>query len=456
MGRHASGKNNYSLSAGVWAILAAVVLLVSAIWFFVARSGTSGDNTEAQSCVSGDMQLPVAGESRAVAQKLVDAYAAENPVVRDYCVKPVLVDALTDAAVYIAPDSPLTSSALEQAKRSAAVSDPGNAASQEVGVVTSGNAVPREEIDPARVTYPVQQAPSVSVVAASTLADSAEAAAQALSAQRTPSVSEGLAKDGAIVAVAKDEAPDGTGFTSLGQNVVYQAVPLNQAGGVSENQSRAGQDFARWAAERFSGGDTADAAQPEAPEQVWAAASPTGPQQNVAGAADTLFLLDTSNAMAPYLGAAAEGIGVAARDVTAGGNSVALWNYSSPLNPGVTKGYRQNVDMTPNAEDVAVAAGRFLTGGQPQTREALGAAVDYAAGTGAPVRVVLITTGTADAGDDAAFTESLKQQLANVSVSVVHVGGGTTDTAVDGVAANNKTAADAAAVAEAVRGAARG
>ena len=41
--------------------------------------------------------------------------------------------------------------------------------------------------------------------------------------------------------------------------------------------------------------------------------------------------------------AAADAIAASAPDISAAGHSVALWNYSSPLNPGVQQGFRRNI-----------------------------------------------------------------------------------------------------------------
>ena len=238
-------------------------------------------------------------------------------------------------------------------------------------------------------------------------------------------------------------------FTPVDAAVQFAAIPLNAGEQTDENQSRAGQDFARSQVKE-------DVGEPAGvDDSVWAAAFDTAPaeqapeqQEDTAQAAGevthTLFLLDTSDAMAPFIQPAKDAIGEAAGNVAAQEKMVGLWNYSSPLNEGVTRGYRVNVGLTPSAEEVDVAVHRFLAGGVPQTREALSAAAAASAGGAEPVRIVLVTTGTADAGEDAdgtAFAESIQQYLdQNVEIAVVHVGDGAPDAGVERVAATQAQA----------------
>ena len=461
MGRHSSGTNNYSLSTGaIAALTAAVVAVAAGVWFAAERPDRGSGGQQAATCVSGDLELPVSGADEQVARALIDAYAGSNPVVRDFCVKPVYVDSLSQAAVYVAPNTPVSHQQLAQANRTAAVSDPSPAAAQEVGVTGRDAPAAREQISPDSVVYPVDEEPSASALVASLLAGNDQDAVTALSEHRVAHVRDvENATDGArYAATTRDAAPEGLGFTGLGASVVHAAIPLNQGTGISEDQSRAGQDFARYSADHFDGNA---ASQPTISELVWAAATPSGGTEltrdtgsaaaSSGAVSDTLFLLDTSDAMAPYLPQASDAIGAAARRVAAEGHRVGLWNYSSPLSPGVTRGYRENVALTPNAAEVAAAAGRFLTGGRPRTREAVSAAVDYARSAGSPVRVVVITTGTADGGADDDYANALKNATgSDVTVSVVHVGPDQEDPALRRVAASEAVAADGGKVGEAV------
>lgn len=124
MARHASGKNNYALSGGVIAALVVAVLLFGVAIAFVSTRG-DGDTEasgQAPACVAGDLALPVAATDQAVASSLIDAYSNVNPVVRDFCVEPTLVESIADAAVYIAPNTPVAHQELAAQNRTAATS----------------------------------------------------------------------------------------------------------------------------------------------------------------------------------------------------------------------------------------------------------------------------------------------------------------------------------------------
>lgn len=422
MGRHSNGKNNYSLSGGaVFALVAALLLVGGAVWFAANRDRDSETSaSEDEPCVLGDLALPIASSNPVVSSGLIGAYAESKPVVREYCVQPVMVDSLVDAAVYIAPATAVTYQELSEAQRTAAVADPATVYADPVGLSGSTTA---ERPDLAQIHFPTETAAesAASAVAAFTLADGPNEAVEALTNQRVSSSDLAKVGDGEWIAVPESARPEGRTFTPLDAAVEYAAIPLNASGAVDENQARAAQDFARFAAEGF---DAQGPAQPLVPELVWAAAMPSGGATITNGQVrDTLYLLDTSDAMTPYMAAAEDAVGSAARRVAAEGHMVGLWNYSSPLSPGVTQGYRRNVALTPDADEVARVATQFTTGGQPQTREAVRAAVDEVAP--GPTRIVIITTGTADAGEgsDDAFVEDLRAAAGGgVEFSVVHVG----------------------------------
>ncbi|WJY89706.1 VWA domain-containing protein [Corynebacterium confusum] len=176
------------------------------------------------------------------------------------------------------------------------------------------------------------------------------------------------------------------------------------------------------------------------------------------GAAEsTLFLLDTSDQMAPYFDAAAGGVAAAADGVGGEDKAVSLWNYSSPISATATVGYRQNLGFTDGGETAGVV-NNFGTGGVPQTRAAIVAAVnnaaDYARESNAPARVVLVTTGTDDSLSDEDFAAQLAgAKDSNVEISVVHLGDGEVDKALEDAADYFDTvdrADDGAAVNEAI------
>lgn len=198
----------------------------------------------------------------------------------------------------------------------------------------------------------------------------------------------------------------------------------------------------------------------EAPETSEAETPSEEPAAPSAAASDTLILLDTSDGLAGQFEPVTGALANTARALAADGQSVALWNYSSPLNPGVTVGFRDNLGFG-SGEDAANTITAFGTGGAPQSRSAVVAAVDtatdQAANTNAPVRVLLVTTGTDADMDDASFVQAYEQAAGdNVELSVVHVGPGEPDSAIEGVA-SSFTAVDvndSTAVADALKAAA--
>lgn len=178
-------------------------------------------------------------------------------------------------------------------------------------------------------------------------------------------------------------------------------------------------------------------------------AAPSSAASASEGVADTLFLVDTSDAMTARADAVAQAVGEAARAVSAQNKGAALWNYSSPLSSGVTVGYRNNLGFG-SGEEVATSVAQLGNGGVPQTRSAVIAALatasDQAAATGS-ARVVLITSGTEQDMDDAAFTSALEQAKGTgVTLSVVQVGDGEADAALK-AAADKYVASDEVAAA---------
>ena len=478
MAKHASGKNNYRLSGELIALLVVLALIAAAVIWWLSTRGDDADSAEAQpeDCVAGELVLPVAASDKGAGQSLVDAYGASSPVVRDYCVKPQLVDSVADAAVFVAPNTAVTHQSLDSAGRTPAVSDAQPAYSETVGVAGKDE-VKLEDLTADKLRFAVSEESAASALVASQVVGNDNDAVQALTDQRIASASELNADAGEYLATAEDAVPEGLKFTPVGADAVYTAFPLNQNDKVDENQARAGQDFARFASEHFDG-SAKD--QPAVSDLVWAAALPAGGEaitadekedsdtQNAADpdkAADeagsnpaalqpenTLFLLDTSDAMSPYIQPAKDAIANAALELGAQGKQVGLWNYSSPLNPGVVVGYRQNITVSPDADSVAVAVRRFLTGGVPQTRQAVEAAAG-AYGTGdAKTRIVLVTTGTADAGDDNAFEDAVRGAAGDkVEITVVRVGEGEADQAVEALSAKAVDAAQADAIEGAVK-----
>ncbi|MDK8454117.1 hypothetical protein QP958_01680 [Corynebacterium marquesiae] len=184
--------------------------------------------------------------------------------------------------------------------------------------------------------------------------------------------------------------------------------------------------------------------------------SAAAPKPDVTMAANTLLLLDTSSAMAPMYGPVSEALSTTASDLAADGGAVSLWNYSSPISETAAVGFRQNLGFG-DGNAVSGTLGGFGTGGVPQTRSAVVAAVanaaDQAAGTGDKARVVVVTTGTEQDMDEAQFTSALEDAASkDVSLSVIHVGEGNVDAALKSAADSftSVDSADKATVSEAI------
>jgi hypothetical protein len=446
--RHSSGKNNYAVSGTV--IVAGVVvlaLIAGLVWWFGLR-GNSDDEPQAQECIQGDLVLPVAEAQGVAARALINQWNETDPVVRDYCVNAELVDSVEDAAVFIATNNPRTTELLGD--RSVSSKVPVDVWTGQLW--TAGEEAALDDVDPAAVSYPVATDPDTAVAVAVALAG--EEAPALIARDREVSSQD----DAEILAVGPAAGiHKGLGATPRdveGAEVVAFANILNPAGEITEEQARAAAEFAafhdataevpaelpdRTAAWTAVTEDVVEETPEEIPEET------TAPEQ-VITPADTLLLFDTSAGTAMDFGGGsihsetANSLRQIALDLGGGGQQVALWNYSSPINPGVTKGWRRNVGFS-DGTGAAEAVLRFGTGGVPQTRSALVAAVATAADksreTGETTRVLLVTTGTAEDMDDATFVDALNQARgdADVQVETVHVGGG----GVDGVLAEQTT-----------------
>lgn len=220
------------------------------------------------------------------------------------------------------------------------------------------------------------------------------------------------------------------GGSDEGSTSAAPAAASSSAGPADDNASQApaSEKEAQDSPASSSAAESKDASESSAaPSSAAPASEKPSAAHAPAAPADTLFLLDTSDQMAPNYGAVAGALADTAQALGAAGQSVALWNYSSPLSPTATVGYRDNVGFGA-AGDVAAAATQFGTGGVPQTRSAVIAALatarDQANATGKGARVVLVTTGTAQDMDDAAFTAALDDVRSdNVKLSVVQISG---------------------------------
>lgn len=495
MGRHYTPEQKTQFSGGFIASTIAILLAIIAVlaWLFLGNgsedTGSNADSAEGESCIEGNIQLPVASGDATLTQSLLASWNATKPVVRDHCVQAVVAEDIAKAAVYIDADSPRLAQAVAAAGRTAAASGEHPKVAGQAAGIYDKHAATDADVDlklPAdSVTYPGDSA--ASAVVASALADGPESGAELLLRDENKSLADA---DGPVAAVQAISAQDAGSFRALeGAYVEYAAVVLNQSDEIDEEQARAAQAFADDLAAQYHGFE----ANPEVEGQVEAEtdakrldASPvweaylartaldfgnTGSKHqsnddaDALTATDTLFLLDTSDAMSsgfPGIAgpsrfqASADAIATLAPELSAHGHSVALWNYSSPLNPGVTQGFRRNIDFSGGVE-TARSVQLLGTGGVPQTNEALLAAAHavrdhsgIAQSESQPSRIVLITSGTADGYPDfpAKFREALG---AKAELSVVHVGDGETDPALREVASHIQTVKNAAELEEKLR-----
>ena len=462
MGRHSDGKSNYRLSGGaILVLLVALAVILSAILMMKLKPERTETSAE-QECIAGELSLPIAATDSAVGGAVVAAYNDAHRVVRDYCVRAELVDKVEDAALLLAPENANTEALLQNAQRTAAVSDPEVVYAAPLGVEGQTSADPSSlKLQSVRFVLPDRSDASAAV--ASLLAADENEAVTTLQEQAVQNVDDIELNQGLYAAGLGDATADRV-FTSLDAVLNYVGIPLNSTDAVDENKSRAGQDLMKQAASALKADKNSEVV--EVPKQVWAEVGetpvlrseqehkPEAEATDKQGPRDTLFLYDTSDAMQPFKPAVDAAIGDEAKRVTESGHQVALWNYSSPLNPGVVKGWRSNIAMTNSAEDIAHTASLLGTGGVPQTREALFAAASAMRELDRDVRIVLITTGTVDDSGAPESAQELRDQLGErITLSVVRVGANPADQVVADVAAVVKDAPSAEELGSALSGA---
>lgn len=428
MGRHSS--STPSTSEGVnpvlalTAILVLLALILVGVWWWTPRGSEQAPATAAgEDCTL----VPVAATDRELGRLLASQW--DGAETKD-CINVEYVDSVDQAAVLVAPQSPETERLMSDSGRTLD-GDAAPVASTAVGLAGQSTVNPAE-LDPATVSFPVAEQPEASALVADALGV-------------TGPLSDNTGS--AWTATAEDRVPEGSQFSRIdGTGLVYYAHPLAASGDVSEQQTAAAAEITEWARSAYDSPETS-------PEVEAGDTAATGLAENV------LFLLDTSEQMTPFYEAAADAIGGSSLDATGAGSQVALWNYSSPQNPGVTQSWRTNLSYTSAGEDLNAAARLFGLGGQPQTRSsllaALGNAAEQAAATGTRANVVLVTTGTQGDLSDEQFRGALAGiNRENVSLSVVHVGAAPADAVIEQEADSFVAAPDAAALNNAVRRAA--
>lgn len=442
MGRHASGRNNFALSTWVIVTIVVILALVAGyIFWSKARDNAGAEKTEAASqCIEGDLIVPVAESSPGVAGTLLASWAESAPIVRDHCIKPTIVNDARDAVLLLTTAIEAQVPAQLRELDLSSPDSPDGAtpnALPVVGAIPVGLATPGDsgEPDESAAVFPVASEAAVAARVAQAIAP--EQAKSLLERDKNLSTTEALAGQ-APVAMVEAQTPAGWSFHPIeGATTALRAVTLSpRANAAADNQTRAAAEFKKWASEQPVG-DVDNSLITVALPDLSQGQPTTLAKRQPETTRDTLILLDTSDAMAPWLDPVRGALHPMIDALGAQGVRVGLWNYSSPLSPTAQKGWRDNVRLG-DAADVHPVLDGFGTGGVPQTRNSLLAAVGsmaVQAQPGNPVRIVLITTGTAD--DAAVSAESLSSTLASVrglvQLSLIHLGDNPIDPAVDAV-----------------------
>lgn len=414
---------NSKVTIAGWVVIATFVLAlaIATTWLIAARHHSqepSSTTASSEQCTSTvDLQVYAIPENSAGA--LLDEFNASQPRAGESCIQALSTGDLNAAAILIAPDSPATSSLLEEAKRQ--VVHPSG------GVPAVATALVVQGTDTQHLSYPFADQPDAAVLAASAKEHSPAAV---------------LRRDAHLA--TSDAASKGLSYV-VPASVVKQGEPSHEAGlpvlisqahALASNDAgaaRAAEVFMVFAANRTqltelqekqkTNGTTATS------ELYTLAALPE--------ALDTLFLLDTSAQMSDAdFARAKQWVLDQAAAVHTSGHQVALWNYSSPINPGVTKPWRANADF--GSADLRPLLDGFGIAGVPQTRMSVLAALDAAQQNPAPSRVVVVTTGTQQDMNDADFAQRLGRALSvkPTVLEVVHVGGGDVDSLLQSQAAD--------------------
>ena len=443
------------MASWVMAAVVAVIALLALLAWWLWPGGTADDvagDAAATGCIQGDMPLPVAADaaSEQAARELIESWAATNPVVRDYCVQPTYVDDVSLAAAYVG----ITDGPLAEADRGTATADATPVAAIPVGVAGAPDATLES------VTFPVADAPGVAQVVASALSGDRDAVIATLARDRDVTTEQASTAE----RFATTKAAAGAEFSALG-TIEAHAVALTPADEVSEEQSRAAATFVDHAGEQYSapeeGVQAVDreilTAVRDAPAAAASPADAPAPEEEATVAAapmNTLFVVDTSQYMTNTMGQLSEAVRASAEALSAAGQGSALWNFSSPLNPGVAQGFRSNLDFGASPEQIGQVIGRFGTAGVPQSRSAVVASVNTATAraqeTGQPVRVIVVTTGTEGDMSDEVFADRFTPNEA-VDLVVIHVGGGQVDPVLAGVANQSISIADLGGLPDALR-----
>ncbi|MGV0394884.1 hypothetical protein ACUY3K_02115 [Corynebacterium uberis] len=505
--QHRTDRNRSALIGAIILTVIAVIAVVAALVYLAVKDRDSNSDAAAGAgdCAQGELIIPVAEQTPGAAHDFISSYADTHPTFQDHCVTPQVVDSIEQAALFVGVDSPATDALLHSHGLAKVEAPTAVLGTRPVGVSTAQPVADPGTLTADRVFYPSTQAPDVAVVAATALTGDPAAAEALVSRDKGADIAAVTANPDAMIATVDTAVPEGRSFTPVpGAVLPYAAIPVisHNDNGAQPDQVRAAVAAVEQVAQKATpapelnpetrgalehvyaalgltalprvpapapeaqpapqpAGDDANASAPATEQpgkdgQDPAAPAPAQPAQ----AMQTLFLLDASEQITGVFPQATDAIAQSAGALQERGQLSSLWNYSSPLNPGVVRPWRANLGFT-QGSDLPEVLNQFGTGGVPMTRtsllEALRAGADQAAATAQPVRVVLVTSGTAaqDITPDPEFIQQVKDIAGNaVSLSVVHVGSAPVDEGLKNAAHAFTQVADPAHIVQAVRTAA--
>lgn len=464
MGRHSTGLSPKKKVAPqlILALIATVVVVAvfsTSFYLWNGARSRAADERAVSDCIQGQLKVPVevSPDAPHSVDDILDGFVKANPVVKDYCIE--LTRSTPGALLITTGNTSTINYDLDQRGMSPAQTEWAVVAASRVGVgVRRGSEVPASwadvPVDSTAYNGSFSLGARLAAVLVRESTNTIDAALGAVADGSMPMMfpEEPTSDTDYILASEDDTQPDGFDFHQVADTVVpFYSVALNAGGGISEEQARVASAIQGYvlsqvpvqlsAGEKQSivdldsgtalsralalgGGQQQDGSSADASESSDTGASPPAHQ-------DTLLLLDTSTAMAEFLPAQVEALKKRAAEVVSNGHKVALWNYSSPLNPGVTQGWRNNVSFTDDLSLIDATLDGFQTGGLPQTRPALINAMQATADHGGG-QVYLVTTGSVGFYDDDSFSQMLDAfNDSAVTVAAQHVGPGAHDKVLD-------------------------
>lgn len=464
MGRHSTGLSPKKKVAPqlILALIATVVVVAvfsTSFYLWNGARSRAADERAVSDCIQGQLKVPVevSPDAPHSVDDILNGFVKANPVVKDYCIE--LTRSTPGALLITTGNTSTINYDLDQRGMSPAQTEWAVAAASRVGVgVRSGSEVPASwadvPVDSTAYNGSFSLGARLAAVLVRESTDTIDAALGAVADGSMPLMfpEEPSSDTSYILADEDDKLPDGFDFHQVADTVVpFYSVALNAGGGISEEQARVASAIQGYvlsqvpvqlsAGEKQSivdldsgtalsralalgGGQQQDGSSADASESSDTGASAPAHQ-------DTLLLLDTSTAMAEFLPAQVEALKKRAAEVVSNGHKVALWNYSSPLNPGVTQGWRNNVAFTDDLSLIDATLDGFQTGGLSQTRPALINAMQATADHGGG-QVYLVTTGSVGFYDDDSFSQMLDAfNDSAVTVAAQHVGPGAHDKVLD-------------------------